>query len=140
MSVPNQYSPDGCFRRLTGSTACGSVVPSHGASAATRIIAASTIPPAMAVGWRRSASLKRPSVGEMEVVVIAAVAISVADARVEVHVGEVHREVDEHVGAREDQDHALDDRVVAPQDGIHGEAADARDGEHGFGDDRAADQ
>src|SRR5687768_11062267 len=138
MSVPNQTSLEGCFSRLTGSTAWGSTVPSQGASTATRIMAASTIPPTIAVGWRRNASLKRP--GATAASVRAAVAMSVADARIEVHVGEVHREVHEHVGAREDQDHALDDGIVAPQDRVHREAPDARDGEHGLGDDRAADQ
>src|SRR5262245_55128774 len=136
MSVPNQNSPEGCLRRLTGATACGSTVPSHGASAATRIMAASTTPPTMAVGWRHSASLKRPRTGDPDDgAARAAVAMSVSDARVEEHVREIDREVDEDVGPREDQDDALDDRVVAAQDRVHREAADARDREHGFGDD-----
>src|SRR5262245_23414682 len=139
MSVPNQNCCEGCFKRLTGATACGSTVPSQGASAAIRIIAASTIPPTMAVGWRLNASLKRPMAGDCAgKMAISAPAMSVADARIEEHVAQVHREVDQHVSSREDENDALNDRIIAPQDGIHCEAAYAGDREHGLGNDRAA--
>src|SRR5262245_35973155 len=99
MSVPNQNSLEGCFNRCTGATACGSTVASQGASMAKSTIAASTTPPAIAVGWRRKASLKRrhmsdDSVGEPG---RAIAATSVPDARVEQHVGKIDREIDQHV-------------------------------------------
>src|SRR6185295_12916394 len=110
MSVPNQNSADGCRRRSTGATACGSTVPSQGASTAIRTMVSSTIPPAIAVGWRRNASLKRARVGDCECgPAMALVAMSVADARIEEHIGEIDREVDQHVDAGKDQDHPLDD-------------------------------
>src|SRR6185295_13640978 len=123
MSVPNQNSAEGCFNRCTGATAWGSTVPSQGASAATSSIAASTTPPTIAVGWRRNASRKRRQVSGDPAWASgrASVATSVADARVEEHVGEVDREVDQHVEPGEDEDHSLDDGVVAAQDGVHGQ-------------------
>src|SRR5258706_5813295 len=120
MSEPNQKSAEGCFKRLTGATAWGSTVPSHGASTAIRIIASSTRPPAMAVGWRRSASRKLRQVGETGFGTSSAMAaMSVADAGVEEHVAQVHREVDQHVGRGKHQHYALDDRGVAAQDRDH---------------------
>ena len=49
-----------------GDTAWGSTVPSHGAKSAIRIISVRTRAPAIAVGCRRSASLKRCHVGDAE--------------------------------------------------------------------------
>ena len=67
MSVPNQYSRRrGLQARCIGATACGSTVPSHGAKIAMRIMTTSTTAPAIAVGWRRSASLRRRQVGDVE--------------------------------------------------------------------------
>src|SRR5688572_536404 len=134
MSEPNQKSAEGCFRRFTGATACGSTVPSHGARIATRIMASSTSPPMIAVGWRRSASRKLRQVGETGFGMSSAAAdMLVADARVEEHVAQVHREIDQHVCGGEDQHHALDDRVVAPEDRVDREPADAGERENGFG-------
>src|SRR5262245_35999932 len=48
------------------------------------------------------------------------------DARVQPHVGQVHQEVDDHERRGHQQDHRLDDRVVAVLDRREGEAADAR--------------
>src|SRR5690349_19874455 len=141
MSEPNQYSAEGCLSRLSrvrGAAACGSTVPSQGARIAMPIMTRRITPPAIAVGWRRNAALKRsqswtfPSLGEA--------AMSVADARIEQRIAQVHDEVDEHVGAREDEHHPLDDRIVASQDRVHREPADARDREHGLGHDRAPNQ
>src|SRR6185503_14831889 len=109
MSEPNQNSGEGCFKRLTGATAWGSTVPSHGARIAMRIITRSTSPPAIAVGWRRSASRKLRQVGDIGFVPTSArAAISITDARIEEHVAQVHREIDQHIGRGKDQHHALD--------------------------------
>src|SRR5471030_2874584 len=98
MSVPNHESAEGGFRRNDGSVACGSALASQGARNAIRIMRISTTPPAMAVGCRRRASLKRSQVGEAEAGAGSAiVAMSVADARIEQHVRQVDREVDQHV-------------------------------------------
>src|SRR5689334_16868666 len=119
MSEPNQYSAEGCFSLFSGATACGSTVPSQGAASAIPTMRRRITPPAIAVGWRRNASRKRRQVGEA--------ATSVADARIEQRIAEIHEQVDDHVGAREDEHHALDDRIVAPQDRVHGQPPDARD-------------
>src|SRR5688572_4204204 len=92
MSEPNQNSSEGCFSRLIGATAWGSTVPSHGASSAIAIITSRITPPAIAVGCLRKASLNPRQVGDAT--------MSVTDAGIEQHVAEIHREVDEHVGAR----------------------------------------
>src|SRR3954462_2725498 len=65
---------------------------------------------------------------------------SIPDPRIEEGVGEVAHEVDDHVDAREQQDHPLDDRVVALRDRVDDEAADPRDVEDRLGDDDAADK
>ncbi len=52
-------------------------------------------------------------------------AISVPDPRIEQRVAQVDQQVDQHVDRREQQDHALDDRIVAPQDRIDRQPADA---------------
>src|SRR5262249_23108624 len=65
---------------------------------------------------------------------------AIANPRVEHGVGEIDDQIDQHVNEAEQQHDALDDRIVAAQDGIDREAADARDREHRFGDHSAADQ
>ena len=50
------------------------------------------------------------------------------------------RQIDQHVDEAEQQHDALDDRIVAAQDRIDGQPAEARDGEHALGHHRAADQ
>src|SRR5690348_8792331 len=130
MSVPNQYAADGGRSRFAGDTASGSTVPSHGASSAIATIATRITPPTIAIGWRRNASRKRRHVGDTERATPSdaagsAVAMSsIANARVEQRVGQVDRQVHEHVYRREDQRDALDDRVVAAQDRVDGEPPD----------------
>jgi hypothetical protein len=50
MSVPNQKSAEGGFSRLTGETACGSIVPIHGARIAMATMTMRMTPPMSAVG------------------------------------------------------------------------------------------
>src|SRR6202022_4293284 len=66
MSVPNQKSADGGFKRLIGATACGSIVPSHGAKIAMATMPIRMPPPMSAVGWRLKASRKRRQVGDTD--------------------------------------------------------------------------
>src|SRR5829696_1746050 len=106
MSLPNQYSADGGLMRRTGATACGSMVPSHGAKIATNIMSNSTTPPTIAVGCRRNDARKRRHVGDSDFgsASIATVFMSVPNPRVEEHIAQVHGQVHEHVRAREQQD------------------------------------
>jgi hypothetical protein len=66
MSVPNQKSADCGFSRLIGATACGSIVPNHGAKIATATMPIRMTPPMSAVGWRLKASRKRRQVGDTD--------------------------------------------------------------------------
>src|SRR3974390_1575362 len=131
MSVPNQNAAEGGFKRCSGETDCGSTVPSHGANRPARTMRASTMPPATAVGCRRNTWRSRRSARKAACIGPSAVragaegkaadcgractsASSVPDARVEQHVRQVDHEVDQDVDAGEKENHALNDRVVAP--------------------------
>ena len=65
---------------------------------------------------------------------------SIPDARVEHGVEHVDHEIDDDIRAREHEDDALDHRIVAAQDRVDRQAAEARNREHALGDDDAADQ
>src|ERR1700686_2541128 len=122
MSVPNQKSADGGLRRLTGATACGSIVPSHGAKIAMATMPIRMTPPMSAVGWRLKASRKRRQVGDtdlgeaidaaMKVVAL----ISIANARIEKNVRQVDQEIDQHIDRGKNENQALNDGIVAAQD------------------------
>jgi len=66
--------------------------------------------------------------------------VLIADARIEERVAEVNDQVDQHIGCGKDQDDPLNDRIVATQDRIDGQPAEARDREYRFGDDDTRDQ
>ena len=55
-------------------------------------------------------------------------------------IADIDGEIDQHIGSREQQDYALDDGIVAPQDRVDGEPTDAGNGEDRLGDDDAADE
>src|SRR5512140_2226600 len=100
MSVPNQNCADGAFNRRVGTTCSGSIVPSHGARTAIRIISSSTMPPAIAVGCRRSVPASQPRiVGAGVAAAGGAIATEVielalvANARVEQRVAEIDEQV-----------------------------------------------
>src|SRR5262245_12743929 len=63
-----------------------------------------------------------------------------SDPRIEIRVDDVHQEIDDDEGAREDEYRGLHDGVVAVEDGLHGQAADARPGKDRLGDHRAPEQ
>src|SRR5207249_8456950 len=127
MSVPNQKSADGGLRRLTGETACGSMVPSHGARIAMATMTMRMTPPMSAVGWRLNASRKRRHVGDTDLVATGAasavVLMSITYPRIEQHVRKIDGQIDQHVDRGKNQDHALDDGIVPPQDRVDGEAS-----------------
>src|SRR6266849_4746873 len=62
-------------------------------------------------------------------------AFSVPDARVEQRIAQIDQQIDQHIGGRENQDDALDDRVVAAQDGIDREPSEAGYRKHRLGND-----
>src|SRR5437763_8449779 len=122
MSVPSQNSRDGGLKRLIGITACGSIVPSHGARIAMVTITTRMAPPISAVGWRRNASRKRRHVGDTDLTgasggaASVVVSISIAYARIEHHVGQIDEQIDQHIHRRKNQDDTLNDRIVAAKD------------------------
>src|SRR6185437_8818977 len=61
-----QCADEGALRRMTGDTASGSIVQSHGAKVATTIIRMRMAPPTIAIGWRRNASRNRRHVGDTD--------------------------------------------------------------------------
>src|SRR5690606_29409943 len=65
---------------------------------------------------------------------------SIADPRIEKGIGEVDEELDEHVKAAGQKDHALDDRIIARQNGVDREPSNPGDIEDAFRYDHAADQ
>src|ERR687898_2656564 len=62
------------------------------------------------------------------------------DARVEQDIGDVDRDVDEHVAAGYDKHHPLHDREIAIEDAVERQRTDTRQAEDDFGDDGAAEQ
>src|SRR5262245_66494529 len=103
----------------------GSTVPRYGAASPTARMMARHASPATMVGWRRR-MLRRAGVeGASRGTSTPSTPGSVADAGVEEDIEDVDEEVQEHVDARDDQDDALDHRVIAPNDGVDGDAPDA---------------
>ena len=58
---------------------------------------------------------------------------SVPDAGVDHHVEQIDDQVHDDVGGGEDQQHALNDRIVAVQNCVDDKPADPRNGEDAFG-------
>src|SRR5436190_17167835 len=128
-SVPNHQRSDGGRSRLTGAIFRGSPT-KDGPITATTISRNSSTPPNAIVGLRRMAvasEKRRGGSGRSS----AMATMSVADPRIEEGVGDVDHQVDQHLGRGEDQDQALDDRIVTLQHRVDGEAAEARDVEDG---------
>src|ERR1039457_316462 len=146
MSVPNQKSADGGFRRLIGATACGSTVPNQGAKIAMAIMQIRMTPPTSAVGWRLNASRKRRQVGDTDLggaidgATIVSDTISIAYARIEENVRQVDQQIDQHIDRGKNKNHALNDGVVAAQDRVDRQPPDSRQREYRFRYDGAADQ
>src|SRR5260370_24773796 len=100
--------------------------------------------PIATVGWRRRSSRKAARSRRAAEIASkssgAVVMASIPHARIEHGVAQIHQQIDDHIGRREQQDDALYDGVVAAQDRIDREPADAGDREHGLRHDDAADQ
>src|SRR5687767_11947171 len=150
MSRPNSSAPrrnlaPGGARFSMRLCLAGSRGASHGASAAAPSSAATSTRPTTASRFRRNCRQARlpgaPSASRGAAAIATAwLAISAlsGDARVERAVGEVHEEVDEDEGQREDQHRTLEKHVVAREDRLDHEAAEPRPGEYRLGEDGAA--
>ena len=130
-SRPNSSVPRGCpgvpgaLSRLGVSTASGSGSGSQGAASAAMMASAMATSATTARRFRRRS--RRMAVLEL-------------DPRVQPRIERVHREVDQHEGERDDQHAALHERHVAGQDALDHQGAHAGPGEHGLGEDGAAQQ
>src|SRR5215813_3380531 len=116
----------------------GSTVPRYGAASPTARMMTRHASPATIVGWRRRIPRRAGGEGASRGTSTPSTPGSVADAGVEEDIEDVDEEVQEHVDARDDQDDALDHRVVAPHDGVDGEPPDAGEGEDALRHDRAS--
>src|SRR5204863_7579694 len=146
-SVPSQCSALGRPSVYAASVAIGSWVCSHGASTAVSSIMSMMTPPAAPRGLRR---MKRPSVvphpgragAPTRTTSTGALTrlAAIAHARVEHAVEHVDEEVrqDHHDG--DEHDEVLDDRVIAPEDGLHEEARDTGQVEDRLGHHETADE
>src|SRR6478609_11600367 len=105
-----------------------------GAAIATAAMNSSSAEPMTMVGLRRAKTRNPEGFAGAATWVSAMSVMSVPDPRVEQGVGQVDKQVHQHVDAGEQDDDALDDRIVAPRDGVHHQAADAGDVENGLGD------
>src|SRR5262245_34837359 len=97
MSLPNQKACDGGRKRRVGASACGSTVPSHGASRAASTMAARSAPPSTATRWRRTnrkSANFREGASTSEVAMEAMLLFLVPDARVQERIGQINDEID----------------------------------------------
>src|SRR5262245_11037139 len=134
-SVPNGCASVGALRTSFQSVCSGSTLAIHGAPSAIATKSTTTMAPIADAGRRhatRHARRRRLAGSTVRVGSIAsAVALSVtgspsdSDPRIEERVGDVYQQVDEHVGARREQDDPLDERVVAREHGLDDEPSEA---------------
>ncbi len=145
-SVPNQCRAVGLRRRWRARWRSGRRCQATGAAIDTSMIASNSTPPIATVGWRRRNVPMRPRTGATAgtaAVAVTAVMAVIGQYRmrgVEHRIEHVDHEIDDDIRAREHEDDALDHRIVAAQDRVDRQAAEAGDGEHALGDDDAADQ
>src|SRR5215813_10805234 len=136
-SVPSQCSALGPCSRSTTRPRRGSYGASRGASTASSTKRPTITPPLMAARLftiRRRASLQKPG----ERLRVTRTSSAVADAGVEVGIGDVGEEIDEHEGRGDDQERTLHDGIVAREDAFDDQAADSRQREDRLGEDGAA--
>src|SRR5690348_5975301 len=141
LSVPSQCARPGRASALPRSWATGSYGASTGAARATTIATSRTAAPnggRRARAARRTASQRRSrtTVSSREPSVDSANPDSGIDPAIE----EIDGEIADDEAERDQQDHALDERVVACKHGVDDETPHARQREHVFGDHRTADE
>src|SRR5437667_2042962 len=146
-SVPSQWAALGGASVAAASVEMGSYVWSWLAKTAVNAITTMMTPPAAPSGFLRQKPRSPAHIPALPgrtagagMAMAPAPLGAIAHPRVEHPVQHVHREVREDHDRGDEHDEALHDRIVAPQDGLHEEARDARQVEHGLGDDEAPDQ
>src|SRR6266508_1939282 len=142
-SVPNQNSGAGSRSRVSVRRYVGSTLPRYGAAWPVARMSERQASLATRVDWRRRKHRRAaPGSGAVAAAIGAAPAAarSVADAGVEEDIQDVDDQVQEHVDARDDEDHALDHRVVPPDDRVDGEPSDAWQSEDALRHHRPADE
>ena len=133
-SVPNQYSALGERSRRTGRSAFGSIGREQGAKIAIgRSAAAERRRSSPSDGGATGRAANPARTAATDALRRTDTRSSVADPRIEEGVADVDQQIDQHVADREHQHDALDHRIVAAQDRIDGQPADAGNGEHGLG-------
>src|SRR5207302_2299248 len=106
-----------------------------GAASATTMAASSTAAPN---GARRARAARRKASQRRSLT--AGAGSAKTDARVDVSIEEIDEQVAHDEAERDQEDHALHQRVVAREHGVDDEAADPGEREDVFGDHSAADQ
>src|SRR5919201_3194510 len=141
LSVPSQCARPGRARLLPRFCASGSYGASSGAASAMTMAASSTAAPngaSRARVARRSASQRRSRT------VTASRVTSARSANPDSGIDPAIQQVDEQIAhdeaERDQQDHALDERIVAREDRVDDEPSHARQREDVFRDDGTADQ
>src|SRR5215475_1740622 len=148
-SLPSQCSGPGRASVLAASVAMGSCVESGSAKIAVNTITSISTPPKAPSGFLRQ---KRTTVGTNPAwtgarpAPISSSPVSAATGLAKLHPGiepaveQVDEQVREYDHDRDEHDEVLDDRIIAPEDGLHEEARHTGQVEDGLGDDQAANQ
>src|SRR5689334_366010 len=133
-SVPNQCAAEGALRTALQLVASGSCGETHGAKSASATKNATTARPTIAPRRRTRRRIARchgeSSRGAAPIESTVTAAMSAAHARIDQHVGHVREEVEHDVGGGGEEHHALHHGIVAIEDRVDDELAEAGDREH----------
>src|SRR5216684_8832325 len=144
LSVPRRWARPGLARTLPRSCLRGSWGDTMGASTATMSAASITTTPRGARRVRaacRSTTHRRSRTGtEVAAHTMTGAGSAISDPRIDPAIEEIHEQVAQDEADGDEQDHALHERIVAREDGVHHQAPHAGEGEDVLGDDGAADQ
>src|SRR5579859_307403 len=153
LSVPSRWTAEGGWSTIAGSGLMGSYGASSGAKTPINTITRMTTPKMISRGSRSPVARARRATERSTPAVATArvrggcsattctssltAASAVADARIEVRVGDVDNQVRGQEHEHRQQHHRLDRGVVARAKGLDRQTANARPGKHGFDDERA---
>src|SRR6266702_6829589 len=143
LSVPRRWAGPGCASAWPRSCLSGSSGETTGARIATATAASITATPngaSRAPAARRSIRHRRARTGRGAAGWAMAAGSAIPDPRVDPAIEEVHQQVAQDEAYRDEQHDALHERVVAREDRVHHETADAREGKDILRDYRPADQ
>src|SRR6185369_976813 len=138
-SVPNQWDADGGWRTEVQLCAIGSYGLNNGAKTASTIKNATMANPKTALLRRKSrrkarrSGVSATSFAAINLVLTAMSAMSRTQSRIDKDVGDVGEQIEHDVDGRCDEYDALHHRVVAIEDGVDDQLAEARNRENLFG-------